>query len=487
MTKQRQASLLLCLPRWDGPNHGMFLGMCDLKTFLQHQGIRVEIFDADVAHYAANQEDIKYEQILEDALCDFQPDFVGIHINTPNYKNALELVETIHRLHPEAKVIVGGPHASVAWQCLLLMHKEIDFVIVGEGEKPLLELIKQNNNVKQGSLPPGVAGRVNNDIKYIPATYLPSESLMASDRRALLDSPFELLRKWAPKRYLDNFYGAISSFSGRRATNIYIARGCTKKCPYCSPGAFWKDPISGLPKQRLKPVSELEKELCYLKSFGFSAVYFDEMAMPFQAENTMLELATILYKYDFFWGGAVLFNQIKHIDLERLAALGLRYLYFGLETPQPHLQKIIEKKSSDHQVITFIEKCFSLGIQCDLSMFFGIPGETEKTVRDTVAWLNKYLPRGNAFFSIAAIWPGTQWAQQFGLGAECWEPSFDKKNAPGNVVWYSHDMTSIGKFFSNSLGTYHPPFLTPQKALWIKQLIIDSGFRERFAKFSRKA
>ena len=223
---------LICLPEWSGRNHSFFLGACDLRLFLRNHGLEVEIFDEDVSAFAAKQENKDKDAILRDALLDFRPNYVGIHINTPNYENALKLARKIRLYSPESIIVAGGPHASVAWKTILEFHNEIDYISVGEGETSILSLVAFVSAGMVGDLPPGIAGRYNGEIRYKPEAFLSCEQLVESDRRGLLESPFADLRKWAKQRYQDNFYNAIYSFEGRSATNIYVARGCTRKCPY---------------------------------------------------------------------------------------------------------------------------------------------------------------------------------------------------------------------------------------------------------------
>ena len=479
--------ILLCLPYWAGRNHSVFLGTCDLVDYLRRCGVKAEAFDYDVAHYAAQQEGISAHQLLLDALTSFNPSFVGIHVNTPNYHNATTLAQMIKDANPAIKIIAGGPHASVAWKEILAFHREFDYVCMGEGESPLAALLFQCESTNGHHLPPGIAGRLDNGEPVCPK--LPVKTcckLPCSDRSVLLESPFPLIRKWAVKRYQDNFYNAIASFEGRMTTNAYAARGCLKSCPYCFPGQFWLSPSTSLPQQRVKSIEALRKEFDYLSTMGYGAVYFDEMAFPLYNRMWVDQFLTAIKEFGLFWGASVLFDQVRHIDLNAFYKSGLRYLYFGFETPSRDLQKTIRKETNGDEVLAFIHSAFSVGIQCDLSMFFGSPGETDDSIRNTVDWLNANLPLGNAFFSVAAIWPGTEWATDFKLNPICWEDFYPKESLRKHAIWYSHDMTSIGKFFSNSLGTYHPPFMTEEKALWIRSLIIESGFRDRFSRFARK-
>ena len=363
------------------------------------------------------------------------------------------------------------------------MHHDFDYIVKGEGEESTLELIQTISNHKK-EIPMGIYGKEDGEIQYGGDRPIMQNALLpSSDRTALLESPFYLIKKWAEERYMDNFYNSIYSFEGRKATNAYISRGCVCNCPYCSPGEFWKDPI---PCHRIKLLEKFEIELQYLSSKGYRALYFDEMAMPFYNTKWLVDFAILLNNYNFFWGGSVIFDHVKGMDLAFLAKKGLRYLYFGYETPIQKLQHSIRKETNEKEVLDFINKSNLSGIQCDLSIIFGIPGETDESVLGTIDWLLKNLPRGNAFFSTAAIWPGTEWAREHGLTPLSWEPNSDKDSYQNNAIWYSHSMTSIGQFYVNSLGTYHPLFMTEKRALWIKRMIIDSGFRARFAKYSRK-
>jgi radical SAM superfamily enzyme YgiQ (UPF0313 family) len=187
------------------------------------------------------------------------------------------------------------------------------------------------------------------------------------------------------------------------------------------------------------------------------------------------------------WGAPTRLEELDPRYLPQLAASGLRYVYFGLETPETNLQSKIGKPANIEVVYDRLRACEDSGIQCDISLFFGGPGETEGTVDATLSWMNKFLPRGNAFFSLAAYWPGTAWSEAAGLSPEFWEPDFDHRRAEKlGATWYPESAISIERFYSNSTGTYHPAFLSIERALEIKERIIASGFRARFSQHARR-
>ena len=74
------------------------------------------------------------------ALKDFNPDFVGISFTTPLFDEAIK-IKILVRKCCKAKIIAGGPHPSSAPESC----KGFDYVVVGEGEEAILEIVNENN------------------------------------------------------------------------------------------------------------------------------------------------------------------------------------------------------------------------------------------------------------------------------------------------------------------------------------------------------
>ena len=123
------AKTLLLLPPWSGRNHSLFLGTCDLRSFLVENGIEVEILDCDVISFAAEREGLSINETISSCIKEYAPSFVGIHINTPNYESAIDLAKLAKETLSDAILFAGGPHASVAWREILMFLREMDFVI----------------------------------------------------------------------------------------------------------------------------------------------------------------------------------------------------------------------------------------------------------------------------------------------------------------------------------------------------------------------
>lgn len=485
MKMHNKSKVLLCLPQWIGRNHGFFLGIAALAASLQETGHEVVVFDEDVLEYALKHGAQIQPNLLANFINNYSPTLIGIYVNTPNYAAALSLAQKIRSV-TDAPIVAGGPHATAAAKTLLSRHPEIDFVLAGEADITLPLLATAVRSCRSFSRIPGLAFLKEGRVHFGPMSpRVDLPSLPVPCREALENPPIDILAQWASQCYQENFYSSIGAFEGRKTTNAYASRGCVQACPFCSPGHFWLDPLHKIPHRAKRHVANLRNELRSLRGKGFEAVYFDEAAFPFNDVAWLNELTKVFTELDMFWGGAALFREVAQAPLSKLAESGLRYLYFGLESPLAELQEKAGKEVAASDAASFVARCHDIGIQCDVSIFFGIPGENERTIEQTIQWLDKNLPYGNAFFSIAALWPGTPWAVREGLTPEHWEPDYEKRESPGRPVWYGHDLTAIGKFYSNSLGTYHPAFMTPNRALEIKDRIISSGFRSKFSKYAR--
>ena len=115
---------LLLLPSWSGRNHSIFLGVCDLRSYLLDNGVETEILDCDVLTFAARKEGIPIDDIIRTYLIDYNPSFIGIHINTPNYESAINLAKLVKSILPQAILFAGGMLPSLGgsfFPCIMIL------------------------------------------------------------------------------------------------------------------------------------------------------------------------------------------------------------------------------------------------------------------------------------------------------------------------------------------------------------------------------
>lgn len=155
------------------------------------------------------------------------PQVLGISTNIWNILPSLELVEWVKKILPEAIIILGGPEAAADAAGILRRAEAPDYIIIGEGEATLLELLR---NLRTGEGNPA-------EIKGL--AFMDGEELVFTPPRpplALESIPFP--------------YDNLSAFRNRL---VYYesSRGCPFNCAYCLSG-WEKSQIRYLPTERVK-------------------------------------------------------------------------------------------------------------------------------------------------------------------------------------------------------------------------------------------
>ena len=110
------------------------LGLAFLAAALEAAGVEVKILDLVVYPYS--------RRILESLLKDFKPQMVGITAVTMTFDNAIGVIKDVRRIDPEIQTVMGGPHVTFCAQDTLEDYPELDVIVLGEGEKTIVELVQ---------------------------------------------------------------------------------------------------------------------------------------------------------------------------------------------------------------------------------------------------------------------------------------------------------------------------------------------------------
>src|SRR3972149_5959480 len=118
---------------WGAANRIPPLGLAYIAAVLEKEGFEVEILD----NYMLNKpiEDVKLQ------VKKLNPEIVGITCSSNTYQRCVETAKAVKEVLPSCKVVVGGPHPSFMPDSML-QHPEIDYVVIGEGERAMVGLAK---------------------------------------------------------------------------------------------------------------------------------------------------------------------------------------------------------------------------------------------------------------------------------------------------------------------------------------------------------
>ena len=128
-----------------------------------------------------------------------------------NIEYVYALLPEIKKLLPNAKILLGGPEVSFNSKIVMKSHSEVDYIISGEGEKSIVELVKylSGNDIVLDDIQ-GLYHRdnLNNDIKPCVLKFDP------------------------PSPYSKEYFTALNG----RISYIETSRGCPYSCAFCLSG-----------------------------------------------------------------------------------------------------------------------------------------------------------------------------------------------------------------------------------------------------------
>ncbi|GAB6038228.1 radical SAM protein [Fundidesulfovibrio butyratiphilus] len=322
---------------------------------------------------------------------DFAPDVLIAETALASFDHDLAHARAAKAALPGVVSVLAGPQASVDPAALLAKHPEADFCLVGEYEWTALELIEGLS--RPGFDPSAVAGLAWRDASGSPRV---------NARRALgdlADLPWPAYRHFPMTRYKDYFCG-ISGLM----VNMVASRGCPHRCSFC----LWPEVMYGGHAYRVRDPRDVADEMAHLvATYGFKTVYFDDDTFNI-GKRRVLALAEEIRLRGIEADLAVM-ARADSMDgemLDALRAAGLVAVKYGVESASPDILARCGKGLDLEAAKRTIRHTRSLGVKTHLTFTLGLPGETVRTMGDSLR-LALELDPDSLQVSLATPFPGT--------------------------------------------------------------------------------
>jgi radical SAM superfamily enzyme YgiQ (UPF0313 family) len=184
-------------------------------------------------------------------------------------------------------------------------------------------------------------------------------------------------------------------------TFIVTSRGCPAGCTYCIKHVSYQY------STRLRSPKLIMEELWYLKKLGINNIhmYSDLFTV---SRDQVIELCKLMIeeKIDIHWTSN---SRVDFVDEEMLTLMGkagCRLISWGIESGNEQILKHAKKGAYPNKAERGLRWAKQAGIMNWGYFIIGLPGETEKTIRETIDFAKK-LPLDIALFHVAAPYPGT--------------------------------------------------------------------------------
>ena len=314
------------------------------------------------------------QQLVKSEIRRFNPDLVGVSILHATRWGGIDIARITKAVFPEVPVVFGGPGATFLWHHLLTHFPELDYIVLGEGELTILRLAELLQHDRKTEIPalPGLAFRQGGKPeKNDPPDFI-------KDLDSLPD----------PSRYF-KFQHIISS------------RGCPWNCAFCGSPRIWKR------KVRFHSPSYFVDQIENLYRAGTSFFYISDDTFTLKKERVIQICKLILErKLDISWAAISRVNNIDEDILYWMRRAGCTQISYGVESGSPKIRKALNKNLKNSQIHQAFEITASHGIMPRAYIIYGSPGETRKTITETIRLMERIRPL-SAIFYILDIFPGT--------------------------------------------------------------------------------
>ncbi|MGA2033956.1 MAG: radical SAM protein [Thermoguttaceae bacterium] len=286
----------------------------------------------------------------------------GITMMSVDYDAVLRSARSIRARRPEARIFVGGPHASI---CPEELQREdcFDVIVQGEGETTFPRLLADLAAGKP--LPRVVQGRRMQNLD---------------------DGP------WADRDLFRSAEAPFVAFLPPPFVTLIAGRGCLYNCSDCQPA---EKMIFG-PQVRRRSVENVVKELAYLEGkLHFNSFMIHDDCIT-EDRAWVLEFCRRLRAEGFrqpFVGQSradIICRNPEMVDA--LYEAGLRLFIIGFESGSDRVLKFLRKGCTRRQNLLAAKICRERGIKIWANYMLGLPTETKEEVLETYSMLEEIQP-----------------------------------------------------------------------------------------------
>lgn len=366
---------------------------------------------------------------LQKAVETYKPDFVGITFVTPLFVLACKICEQIKKDHPDVIVMGGGVHSTTLPK-ETLEKSQFDLVVMGEGENTLVELISGKNREEIN----GIAYKKGGKVFVNPPRPLIEN---------LDDLPFPAWHLYDIDKYFSSYLNSRKNPVGP----IETSRGCTFGCCFCNKTIFGRRFRAKSPE---RVVDEIERML----KLGFKELHIwdDNFSTDMERAKSICDLI-VKKGLKFPWN---IFNglRVDRIDEElafKLKKAGCYRTSLGIESGNQDVLNTIGKNITLDKVRHAAKLLKKAKIERLGFFILGLPGETEKTMEDTINFA-KELKLDFAKTGIVSPFPGTplyeKWEKEGRILSRNWSEYIF--HATGKLA-YKHpnlDSETIWKYYN---------------------------------------
>ncbi|MBF0557415.1 MAG: B12-binding domain-containing radical SAM protein [Nitrospirae bacterium] len=339
-------------------NEGNFMphGLASIAAYLKSKGHSVNVID---------MRKLAGWEHFEHVIMQSPANVFGISTMSCDYGVSEKAAVEIKKYKPSSVIVIGGVHPTVAAE-EVLKNKVFDFIITGEGEYSLCDLLER---LGQNGSPERMLTGMPVDLATLP---------------------------WADRDMFDYDNGEKTSpllpHMKPPFVSVMTSRGCPYRCRFCQPSERM---VFGN-KVKIRPVVDVINELVHLREkyrfnsflihddlFILKPAYVEEFVTKYR-KNGFTQKFTCQARAD------IIVNLEDNIRM--LADAGLDCLMIGIESGSQKMLDFMDKGTTVAQNRKAVEICRKYNIKVYANIMFGLPTETKEDMDATVSFVRQMKP-----------------------------------------------------------------------------------------------
>ena len=336
---------------------------------------------------------------LEKSIESFFPSIVATSGLTCNAYVCAKVAEIAKKVDERIVTIVGGQHFSAIPEESLRDFPEIDYIVRGEGEQTLVELIKALEAAKGFADVRGLSFRNNGGFVHTPPRPL-------IENLDILPFPaYHLLGKNIGKYHFTMMAGKNTSYM-----ILEGSRGCSFKCSFCTQWRHWNG------TWRSKSAKRIADEMEHLHNdLGGQFLWLtdDNFDYAKRGRDLWLELRDRKFSKEIAWFFQARMDDIvSHPDLvAKMHEVGNNWILMGVESDAPERLKEFRKGVVRSPAAQAVKILNDNDIFSQSTLIIGSRKDTEKSI-DRLRRFSMDIDTNLAIYAVLTPYPGTDIYQE---------------------------------------------------------------------------
>jgi len=418
------------------------LGIAYLSAFLKSRGFNSDIYDLNMDIFLSSPEEIRKKwdtqdfefwasgKVLDnlhsrmerfaDKIISFGAKTIGFSATFASVPFLNELLSVLRRKSDgkNLTVIIGGGGASYKESRFFFNKNLIDYFVIGEGEGPLLYLLKGAQS--EGAVLKEASCVIWKDSPEEHALCLKAER---PDLININDMPFPSFEEFD-----------IEIYTQKDLIPIISSRGCIRRCVFCCDSPLKKpyrvrnpESVAGEMKYHVHRYNRKRFEFCDLLING-NLDFLDKLC------DKLIDM-----DLNVAWGGqATVRKDMDSALLKKMKKAGCGGLTFGIESFSDKVLKLTSKGVTVREAKDTLVRVKEAGMLIEINLIVGFPGETEEDAEETIAFIRRnsgLIDKVNSL-NICTIGPGMYVYDHLG------EYNIDRSMMRDWYAWFTRDMSN---------------------------------------------